>query len=236
MILLNMTKPPVGGIVLMSEPFIHSFNRFIQTADSFRNESIVCPFEWASESLTHSIHSKTWFHSVTNHFCCSETHNSSAVALIATIFISEIEQKQSAFCLKSKSLNFNLLFIEIILYKISVTLQTCCYCYSGKHHGRLMLLTKSYFVNLFFFFYRSMHLYISESYSVCAVSLTHSLRLCKPRLARHKYIFSCRLHWMPFKLESFSRETTCFTRDCEYTGGCDVSACAAGNKRVGSES
>ncbi len=29
--------------------------------------------------------------------CCSETHNSSAVALIRTIFVSEIEQKQSIF-------------------------------------------------------------------------------------------------------------------------------------------
>ncbi len=56
--------------------------------------------------------------------CCLETHNSSAVALIAIIFGCEIEQKQSIFCLKSKSLNFNL-FIEILLYKISVTLQSC---------------------------------------------------------------------------------------------------------------
>ncbi len=50
--------------------------------------------------------------------------NSSAVALVATIFVSEIEQKQSIFCLKSKSLNLNLLFIEILLYKNSVTLQS----------------------------------------------------------------------------------------------------------------
>ncbi len=57
--------------------------------------------------------------------CCSETGNSSAVALIRTIFGSENEQKQSVFCLKSKSLNFNSLFIEIILYKINVTLQSC---------------------------------------------------------------------------------------------------------------
>ncbi len=71
-------------------------------------------------------------------------------------------------------------------------------------------LPKSYFVNLFYlFFYHSMHLYISESYFVCAVSLTHSLRLCKPYLARHKYIINRRLHWMPLKLESLSRETTC---------------------------
>ncbi len=37
--------------VLMSESFINSFNRFIQTADSFRNESIGCPYEWATESI-----------------------------------------------------------------------------------------------------------------------------------------------------------------------------------------
>ncbi len=54
-----------------------------------------------------------------------------------------------------------------------------------------------------------MHLYISVSYFVCAVSLTHSLRLCKPHLARQKYIISRRLHWMILKLESFSHETTC---------------------------
>ncbi len=56
-----------------------------------------------------------------------------------------------------------------------------------------------------------MHLYIYVSYFVCCLShtLTHSLRLCKPHLAQHKYIISRRLHWMPLKLESFSRETTC---------------------------
>ncbi len=43
-------------------------------------------------------------------------HNCSAVALIGTILGCEIEQKQSIFCLKSKSLNFNFLFIEIQLY------------------------------------------------------------------------------------------------------------------------
>ncbi len=56
--------------------------------------------------------------------CVAQRRNSSAVALIAAIFVSEIEQKQSVFCLKSKSLNFNSLFIEILLYKISVTLQS----------------------------------------------------------------------------------------------------------------
>ncbi len=62
-----------------------------------------------------------------------------------------------------------------------------------------------------------MHLYISVSYFVCAVSLTHSLWLNKPHLARHKYIISRRLHWMPFKLELFSRENDVFTRDWCHT-------------------
>ncbi len=37
--------------VLMSESFTNAFNRFIQTADSFRNYSIGCPYEWAIESI-----------------------------------------------------------------------------------------------------------------------------------------------------------------------------------------
>ncbi len=119
--------------------------------------------------------------------CCSETHKSSAVALIKNIFVSEIEQKQSIFCQKSKSLNFTL--FEVLLYKISVTLQS--FWYSGKHP----------------FFFCSMRLYFSVSYFVCAVSLTHSLRLCKPHLARHKYIISCHLYWL--KLEPISRKTMC---------------------------
>ncbi len=85
--------------VLMSEPFIHSFNRFIQK--------------------------RGFVHKRNTALCCSETHNSSAVALIATIFGCEIEQKQLIFCLKSKSLNFNFLFNDILLYKISFTLQLC---------------------------------------------------------------------------------------------------------------
>ncbi len=36
--------------VLMSEPFINLFNIHLK-ADSFRNESIVCPYEWATESI-----------------------------------------------------------------------------------------------------------------------------------------------------------------------------------------
>ncbi len=38
-----------------------------------------------------------------------------------------------------------------------------------------------------------MHLYISENYFVCAITLTHSLRLCKLHLARHKYTLRSKL-------------------------------------------
>ncbi len=37
--------------VLMSESLINSFNRFIQTTDSFRNKTIGCPYERATESI-----------------------------------------------------------------------------------------------------------------------------------------------------------------------------------------
>ncbi len=47
--------------VLMNGPLNHWLTRFIQTADSFRNEASDCPYEWATESLTHSIHSNGWF-------------------------------------------------------------------------------------------------------------------------------------------------------------------------------
>ncbi len=55
--------------VLMNGSLNHWLTRFIQTTDSFRNESIVCPYEWATESLTHSIHSNTWIRSETKHRC-----------------------------------------------------------------------------------------------------------------------------------------------------------------------
>ncbi len=95
------------------------FNRFIQTADSIRNESINCLYEWAIESLTHSIRSKMWIHSVIKQRCVllGDTQHFFSVALIATILVGEIEQKQSLFCLKSKSLNFNLLFIKYYCLK-----------------------------------------------------------------------------------------------------------------------
>ncbi len=88
--------------VLMSESFIHSFNRFIQKADSFRNESIGSPYEWATESIDSldSFKNVDSFSDETQ-LCVAWRHNSSAVALIASIFGCEIEQKLSVFCLKS---------------------------------------------------------------------------------------------------------------------------------------
>ncbi len=44
----------------------------------------------------------------------------SAVAVFGIIFVGEIEQKQAIWCLKRKSLNINLLFIEL-LHKINIT-------------------------------------------------------------------------------------------------------------------
>ncbi len=90
---------------------------FIQTADSFRNESIGCPYEWATESID-SLDSFKHVDSFSNQTECSETQ------------------------------------------------QFCCD------------IDRNYFRR-------------------------------KPHLAQHKYMISRRLHWMPFKLESFSREMTC---------------------------
>ncbi len=185
--------------VLMSESFIqpiHSNGWFIQKLGKWLSS-------WMGHWIIDSHDSFKHVDSFSNKtpLCCSETHNSSAVALIATISVGKIEQKLSILGLKSKSLNFNLLLIEILLYKISVTMQSCWYCYSRKHHGRLMLLT------LFFFFY-AVCIYTFLRVTLCVLSLSHSLRLCKPHLAWHKYIISHHLHWMPLKLESFSRATT----------------------------
>ncbi len=60
--------------VLMSESFINSFNQFIQTADSFRNESIGYHYEWATESID-SLDSFKNVDSFSNQtsLCCSET-------------------------------------------------------------------------------------------------------------------------------------------------------------------
>ncbi len=74
-----------------------------------------------SESFIHSfIHSfNRFFQKRNTAVCCSETHNSSPVALIA--FLDAKLSKNSQYF----SLNFNLFFTEILLYKISVTLQSC---------------------------------------------------------------------------------------------------------------
>ncbi len=39
-------KPPVGGSKSLSLSLNHSFNRFVQTADSFRNEASDSLYEW----------------------------------------------------------------------------------------------------------------------------------------------------------------------------------------------
>ncbi len=46
--------------VLMNESLNHWLTRFIQKADSFSNELSDRPYEWVTESLTHSIHSNGW--------------------------------------------------------------------------------------------------------------------------------------------------------------------------------
>ncbi len=162
------------------------FNRFIQTADSFRNEaSDYCLYEWVTESLNHLIRSKMWIHSETP-LCCSEIQNSSAVALIGTIFISETEQKQSILCLKCKSLNFNFMFIELLMYKI--TLQSCwnilvVQCCLPKPY--ISFLTTAVCIYKFLRVLLCWFVLISAQ-----VSFTHSLRLRKPHLAWHKYIIN----------------------------------------------
>ncbi len=83
-----------------------------------------------------------------------------------------------------------------------------------------------------------MHLYIL-SYFVCALYLTNSLRLFKPHLAWQMHYQS------PFTLNAIKiwiilTRNEMYTRDgdiyCECARGCDASACAAGNKRIVSES
>ncbi len=213
-------------VCFSEQSFIHSFKV------SFRNKAIGCSYEWATESLTHSINPKTWIHSVTKHRCVARRHTTVLLWLWSQLYSSAKLSKNTQYFVKSKSLNFienTFLFIEILLYKISVTLQSCWYWYSGKHHVAYLNI----YVHFFFLPFLSMHLYISVRYFVCAVSLTRSLRLCKPHLARHKYIISC-LHWMQLKLELFSCETMCL-HATECARGCDVSACTTGNKRIGSD-
>ncbi len=147
--------------VFMNESLNHWLTRFIQTADSFSN----CLYEWVTESLTHSIHSNGWFiqklslwmsHWIIDSLdsfkyvdsfrnktplYVTQRHTTVLLWLWLQLLSSAKLSKNSQYFVKSKSLHFILLFIEKLLYKISVTLQSCWYCYSGKHHGCLMLLT-----------------------------------------------------------------------------------------------
>ncbi len=96
-------------------------------------------------------------------------------------------------------------------------------------------LPKSYFVNLFYLFFYPQYAPIHFcELLVCGVSLTHSLGLFKPHLAWHKYIINCHLHWMPLKLESFSREKRRASTTVISTVSVRVAvtslACAAGIK------
>ncbi len=131
-------KPPIcsGKCLFNLIQQIHSNGWFIQKRGNWLSL-------WMGHWIIDSLDSFKNVDSFSNKtpLCCSETLNSSAVALNGTIFVGKTEQKRSIFSLKSKSLNFNLLFIAILLYKISVTLQSGWYCYSGKHHGHLMMLT-----------------------------------------------------------------------------------------------
>ncbi len=106
--------------VLMSELFSHSFNRFVQTADSFRNEASDCLCEWATQSLTHSISSKTWIHSTVTD-----------TTVLQWLWL---EQKQSILCLKCKPLILtSCLFNHYCLKSVS---------HSNRGRlGRVMLLT-----------------------------------------------------------------------------------------------
>ncbi len=88
------------------------------------------------------------------------------------------------------------------------------------------------------FFFRSMHLYISVSYFVC---LSHTL----PQAVQASSGTTSIHYQSPFTLKAIQiriilTRNDMFTHDCdiysECACGCDVSACVAGNKRIGSES
>ncbi len=69
---------------------------------------------------TEPNHLNGWFIQEQNiSSCFSETQNS-VVAVWNYFFVGEMEQKQAIWCLKRKSLNINLLFIEL-LHKINIT-------------------------------------------------------------------------------------------------------------------
>ncbi len=127
MILLNMTKPPnvwfgsngSGSKCLFSwasHLFIHSTDSFKRLIHSETSQLAVVMNGPLNHWLTRFVQKRGFIQQRNTAVCCSETLNSSAVALIGTIFVGKTEQKLSIFSLKAKSLNFNHLFIEILLY------------------------------------------------------------------------------------------------------------------------
>ncbi len=71
--------------VLMSESFIHSFNDSFKRLIRSETSRLVIVMNGPLNRLTHSSNETP--------LCVARRHNSSAVALIATIFVGEIEEK-----------------------------------------------------------------------------------------------------------------------------------------------
>ncbi len=78
---------------------------------------------------------EVWSVSITKHHCVAWRHTTVLLWLYWNYF--GLRNWANQYCVKCKSLNFNFLFIELLLYKISVTLQLCWY--SEKHLGHVML-------------------------------------------------------------------------------------------------
>ncbi len=114
---------PVGGGKWLFEWVSHQLS--LHSTDSFKllihseTRQVTTVYEWVTGSLTHLIRSKTWIHSVTKHRCVARRHKTVLLWVWLELFSSAKLCKNSQYCLKFKSLNFNLLFIEL-LYKVAV--------------------------------------------------------------------------------------------------------------------
>ncbi len=210
---------------------IHSNSWFIQKRVNWLS---LWMGHWIIDSLDSFKHVDSF--SNETQLCCSETHNSSAVALIETIFVSEIEQKQSIFCLKYNSLNFCLLF-EIPLYKISVSLQSCWYCFFW---GNIMAVCDALIIFCKSFFSTAVCTYTFLRVTLCVLSRSHTHSGCASLIWHDINTLSVAVYTeCHFKIRIILLRNDVFTRDCdiycECARGCDVSACAAGNKRFGLE-
>ncbi len=75
------------------------------------------------------------------------------MTVFGIIFVGEIEQKQEIWCLKRKSLNINLLFIEL-LHKIKITFVVIMLTFGEKMALFALLLT------IYEMIYRKYRLYI----------------------------------------------------------------------------